>query len=304
MHKKAQAYIDKYFQGDVTNKTIIITGGNAGIGYQSAEYCLYLKMRVIIACRNEERAQKAVNDLKELYPNGDISYMLLDVSEEASIINFVNEIVNKQIDIDYFYHNAGIYNFPYQLKEGKDLTLSTNYYGPFTLTSLLLPYLKGLNHEVHMIFTSSIGARVSSNKITMLTPKEKGGKKKRYFDSKMLDSHLFHYLDTHDHGNIKYYLVHPGITATTLISKGYKSKFFAKIGTGFVKTFCNPLWKSCLAIIPILSSNRKAGTFYGPACLFGSCGYPKEIKFLNRKYKITNDVIEKSETILQRKIFK
>ena len=298
MHKKAIKYIDKHFVGDVSGKTIIITGGNAGIGYQCAEYGLYLKMRVILACRNQERAEKAVSSLKEMYPDGDISYMLLDVSEKQSIINFVNEIKERRIDIDVFYHNAGIFNFPYQLKEGKDLTLSTNYFGPFLLTSLLLPYLKSLNHEVKMIITSSLGGRLSKNKIAILHPTEKSKKAKLYFDSKMLDAHMFHYLDSHDHDNVKYYLVHPGITATALISKAYKSKNFIKVAERFTKRFCNPLWKSCLALTCVLSETNKPGTFYGPTHLYGGWGYPKEVKFFKRKYKCTDEFIKESENIL------
>ena len=63
MHKKAKKYIDNNFKGNLENKTIIITGGNAGIGLESARYALYLKMNVIIAVRSMERGRKAIDNL-------------------------------------------------------------------------------------------------------------------------------------------------------------------------------------------------------------------------------------------------
>lgn len=304
MKKKVVKYLEKHFQGDVKGKTIIITGGNAGIGYQAAEYCIYLGMKVVLACRSLERGQKAVDALKTSYPNSDISLMILDVSEKQSIINFVKEIENKKMDIDVFYHNAGIYNFPYQLKEGLDLTLSTNYFGPYTLTSMLLPYLKSLNHEVKLIITSSIAGNYVKNSVDMLIPSEDSGNMARYCASKLLDAHMFHYLSKNDKGNIKYYLVHPGVTGTALFSKAFKNKFFVKVVDGFMKIFANPLWKSGLIIVPVLSDDNKPGAFYGPRHMLGSRGYPKENHFFDKKYEISEEIIAKTEIITSYKLLK
>ena len=304
MKKKAIKYLAKHFQGDIKGKTIIITGSNAGIGYQAAEYCAYLGMKVILACRSLERGQTAVDALKSSFPDSDISLMQLDVSEKGSIINFVKEIEDKKIDIDVFYHNAGIYNFPYQLKEELDLTLSTNYFGPYMLTCMLLPYLKSLNHEVKLVITSSIAAKYSRNTVDILIPNEGSGNMSRYGASKLLDAHLFNYLNKHDGSNIKYYLVHPGVSGTSLFSKAYKSKFFIKIVDGFMKIFANPLWKSGLSIIPVLSSDNKRGAFYGPTHMLGSRGYPKENHFLDKKYEISDEIIAKTEIITSYKLLK
>ena len=297
INNKVIKYFAKFDLTDIKDKTILITGGNSGIGLYSATYAAYLNMRVIIACRNENRGLEAIKLIKEEVPNADIRLMILDQSEESSIKSFVSTIINEKIDIGIFYHNAGVYRLPYQIKEDKELIVSTNYFGPYMLISLLKPYLKSLNHEVKMIITSSIASTWSNNNIDMLTPNEKVSKMRRYANSKMLDAYLFKYLFDNDKSNIKYYLVHPGVTWTGLFKKTYKSKIFLLAVRVFMKLFCNPTWKSALSLIRVVDKNNKPGSFYGPTHLFHARGYPKDNKFLNKRYKYTNEMIIKSEDI-------
>lgn len=302
MNKKSIKYIDKHFKGNVEGKTILITGANSGIGFESNKICLYLKMNVIIACRNIVKAKDAVERLKEEFQDVSIRVMQLDMSEEASIINFVNKIKEEKIDIDIFYHNAGVYRLPYSLKEGKELIASTNYYGQYMLTSLLLPYLHSLPHKVKMVFTSSIAAKFASNNVDMLTPTKEISGSTRYSNSKLLDAYLFKYLLDNDHHNIDYYLVHPGVTATSLFSKVYKNKAFASTMDFFIKVLGNPLWKSALSIVRVLSEDNEVGMFYGPTHMANVLGYPKKNHFLDKKYIFTNEIIQKTEEITKYKL--
>lgn len=297
MNKKVIKYLNRFDLSDAKDKTILITGGNSGIGLYSAKYAAYIGMNVIIACRNKQRGEDAINQIKEEVPNAKIRLMILDQSEEASIKSFVDTIIKEKVDIDIFYHNAGVYRLPYQLKEGKELIVSTNFFGPYMLTSLLLPYFKSLNHEIKMIITSSIASNWSSNTVDMLKPNEKVSKMTRYANSKMLDAYLFDYLNKNDHSNIKYYLVHPGVSWTGLFIKTYKSKLFLFLVKAFMKLICNPTWKSALSFIRVVEPNNKAGAFYGPTHLFHARGYPKENKFLNKKLKYTNEIISKTQEI-------
>ena len=304
MKKRAIKYLNKLNLSDSKGKTIVITGGNGGIGFESAKYACYIGMNVIIACRSEARGNAAIKQIKEEIPNANIRLMILDLSEEESIRRFVEQVIEEKIDIDVFYHNAGVYRLPYQIKEGKELIVGTNYYGPYILTSLLMDHLKSLKHEVKMIYTSSIASKWSENTINMLQPTEKVSRTVRYANSKMLDAYLFKYLYDNDHENIHYYLVHPGVSWTGLFVKTYKSKLFIFMVRVFMKIFCNPVWKSGLSIARVLSSNNKEGTFYGPTHFMQFRGYPKENKFLNKLYKHTDEIINKTEEITGLKLVK
>ena len=72
----------------------------------------------------------------------------------------------------------------------------------------------------------------------------------------------------------------------------------------FMKIFCNPVWKSGLSIVRVLSLNNKEGTFYGPTHFMQFRGYPKENKFLNKLYKHADEIINKTEEITGLKLVK
>lgn len=298
MNSKSIEYINSFFQGNVENKTIIITGGNSGIGLESAKICAYLKMHVIITVRSVEKGNKAIEEIKNEVSDANVEMMLLDTSKEESIKEFVNNIKDKNIDIDVFYHNAGVYRQPYKETDLGDLMIATNYFGPFILTSLLLDYLHVLQHEVKMVFTSSVAANWwSKNDEYLLHPTPKQSRSRRYGNSKLMDAYLFNYLANNDQNNIKYYLVHPGTSVTGLIANNYP-KFIAKL----FSLFSNPIWKSSLSILKILSSDNKPFTFYGPTDFFYLRGYPKEVHFLDNKYVDVNEKIKESEEILNYKL--
>ena len=301
MKKKAIKYLDSHFVGNVEGKTVVITGGNSGIGLEAARECAYKGMNVILAVRSLERGQIALDDIKKDFPQSNISLMRLDLSEEHSIKEFANEIIKDKIDIDVFYHNAGIFRQPFSLKEGKDIVTSTNYFGPFLLTSLLLPYLKALPHEVKMIITGSVAIRWAKLKLDSLYPNPKPSRMTRYSNSKLLDSYLFKYLFDNDKENIKYYLVHPGVCYTPLFKKTYKG-LFGIIVDRFMKIFANPAWKSALAAMAAISKDAIEGEFYGPTCFFNAVGYPHKNKFMNRYYKDVDSYIKESEKILNKKL--
>lgn len=301
--KRAIKYLNK-FHFDVEGKTIVITGGNSGIGFVSARYACYLKMNVIIACRSQKRGEEALAKLKEEFPTSNVKLMIVDMSEEQSIIDFANKIKEEKIDIDVLYHNAGVYRLPYQIKENKELVVSTNYFGPYILMSLLLDYLHDLKHEAKVVLTSSIAAKWAKNNASILEPNEKVSRITRYCNSKLLDAYLFKYLYDNDKQNVKYYLTHPGVTGTSLFSKVYKNKFFASITDGFIRLMGNPLWKSSLSIVRVLSNSHEPGSFYGPTHLLNWRGYPKINKFLNKSYQFTNEIIKRSEKITGYKLIK
>ena len=298
MKKRCIKYLEKNVTNDLSGKTIIITGGNSGIGLESAIICAQLNMHVVLAVRSLFRGNEAIKIIKRQVPNADVDLMELDVSKSESIINFVKKIKEEKIDIDCFYHNAGIYRQPYQeVENGLDLMLYTNYYGPFILTSMLLDYLHSLNHEVKMVFTSSVATRWSKQDDHLLAPTKDDSRSVRYGNTKLLDACLFKYLFDNDNSNIKYFLVHPGTAATALIRKNYPS-----IAALFVKTFGNPIWKSALSIARVLSDKGVPGEFYGPTRVWNLKGYPKENKFINKIYKDVDEIIHQTEDILNIKL--
>ncbi len=59
----------------MTGKVVIVTGANAGLGYEVARYLCEGGNDVILACRNEEKANKAVEKIKKQNPNALATFM-------------------------------------------------------------------------------------------------------------------------------------------------------------------------------------------------------------------------------------
>ena len=124
-------------------KTVIVTGANSGLGLWTSKYLLDLDYKVIMACRNTVKAQKAIDSFPEFDKNKNYSIKTLDLGDFDSIRSFVQGIPEHE-NIYGLDCNAGLsYNgaFRYTKNEIEE-TFGTNYLGHFLLTNLLLEKFK------------------------------------------------------------------------------------------------------------------------------------------------------------------
>ncbi|XP_016316299.1 retinol dehydrogenase 14-like [Sinocyclocheilus anshuiensis] len=126
-------------------KTIIVTGANSGIGKATAAELLRCQGRVIMACRDRERAEKAAQEIQQEAgtEQGELVIKLLDLASLKSVRIFCEEIMKEESRIDILINNAGIYQCPYTKSEdGFEIQFAVNHLGHFLLTNLLLDLLK------------------------------------------------------------------------------------------------------------------------------------------------------------------
>gem|GEM_PF-1675622 len=64
---------------DQAGKCFIVTGSNSGIGYEIAYALAAKRARVVLACRDETKAQRAISLIRQDYPGADIMFMALDL---------------------------------------------------------------------------------------------------------------------------------------------------------------------------------------------------------------------------------
>ncbi len=127
----------------IYGKTVIVTGGNTGIGKTTAIMLAQRGGRVILACRNLTKGAAAVEEVKKKSGNEDVILKNLDLASTASIRKFAQDIVNTEERVDILLLNAGVMMTPYQLtKDGFELQFGVNHLGHFLLTHLLLDKLK------------------------------------------------------------------------------------------------------------------------------------------------------------------
>ncbi|CAB3239381.1 unnamed protein product [Arctia plantaginis] len=127
----------------LVGKTVIITGGNSGIGLEIAKDLASRGARVILAY-NAKKEGTAVRDLLiECTGNDNVCCRELDLASLASVKEFADGIINTEKRIDILINNAEIFEGEnIKTKDGLSLYMQVNYFGHFLLTSLLLPLLK------------------------------------------------------------------------------------------------------------------------------------------------------------------
>lgn len=128
---------------DLNNKIILITGANSGIGFEAARVFAAKGARLILACRNLEKAKKAMDQILRETPTADLTTMSLDLSSLDSVREFSSAVADQFDHIDVLVNNAGVMAPPYsKTKDGFESQFGTNHLGHFALTARLLPLLE------------------------------------------------------------------------------------------------------------------------------------------------------------------
>lgn len=124
------------------NDIVLITGGNSGMGRATAIELAKEGAYVVILCRNKERGEEALKEIKRESKNHRVDLMLCDLGELNSIRNFAKEFKEKYNRLDILINNAGVI-LPkrHETKDGFELQFGVNHLGHFLLTNLLLDLL-------------------------------------------------------------------------------------------------------------------------------------------------------------------
>ncbi|KAH9245155.1 hypothetical protein BASA81_017377 [Batrachochytrium salamandrivorans] len=139
---------------ELQGKTVLITGGNSGIGLETAKQLWSRGAMVIVASRNVELAQK-VFELE--ISSGRLAVMQLDLESFAGVRDFAQRFTSRYNQgLDIFIHNAGSLTLKRRVTtDGFESMMQTNCLSPFLLLLLLLPVLKRSNTRVVVVSSSS-----------------------------------------------------------------------------------------------------------------------------------------------------
>lgn len=141
-------------------KVVLITGGNGGIGAETAKELFKRGAIVYIACRNMEAGesvrQSILGDKVEENGNEDLVRVLhLDLASLSSVRQCVADFRTLCGRLDILINNAGVMMCPHQRsKEGFEMQMATNHIGHFLLTTSLLDMLERTRGRI--IIVSSV----------------------------------------------------------------------------------------------------------------------------------------------------
>ncbi|HEX4019317.1 MAG TPA: oxidoreductase [Frankiaceae bacterium] len=126
--------------GPVDAKTAVVTGANSGLGYQTSRQLAGQGARVIMACRDAERGQQALERLRSEVPDAKVELRSLDLADLSSVKTFADGLEGP---VHLLINNAGVMALPARVTaDDFEMQFGTNHLGHFALTGRLLPALK------------------------------------------------------------------------------------------------------------------------------------------------------------------
>jgi NAD(P)-dependent dehydrogenase (short-subunit alcohol dehydrogenase family) len=128
---------------NMQGKICLVTGANAGIGYETTRGLAQAGATVIMVCRNAERGINAQQELMAATGNQNLHLIFGDLSVQAEVRRVAAQFCQKYDHLDVLVNNAGaIFMSREESADGIELTWALNHMGYFLLTQELLGVLQ------------------------------------------------------------------------------------------------------------------------------------------------------------------
>jgi len=209
--------------GSLAGKTYLITGANAGAGFQASRILLSKGAKVVMLNRSTEKSTAAINDLKEEFgADADVSFVHMDLAELASVRDAAAEVLRTVAQIDALICNAAIAQVPTQkfTKDGYESQLGTNHYGHFVLCGMLFDRIEDSNGRI--VVVASLGYKMGLRTIQFddMNWDKNYRANPAYSQSKLAQMMSAYELQDRVRAanrHVEVYVCHPGSSATSLI---------------------------------------------------------------------------------------
>jgi NAD(P)-dependent dehydrogenase (short-subunit alcohol dehydrogenase family) len=209
--------------GDLTGRTVLVTGANSGLGLRSAEALAAHGARVLMACRNREKGEAALADVATKASGAQPELVALDLADLTSIETAAKEVADRVDWLDGLMNNAGVMAMPHcRTVDGFEMQFGTNHLGHYALTARLLPSLLAAP-EPRVVTTSSTMHRIGHMKWSDLQHERRYSKWPAYGQSKLANLLFAFELDRRAKlagTALRSVAAHPGYAATHLQAAG------------------------------------------------------------------------------------
>uniref|UniRef100_A0A3Q1G5F4 Retinol dehydrogenase 12, like n=1 Tax=Acanthochromis polyacanthus TaxID=80966 RepID=A0A3Q1G5F4_9TELE len=221
-------------------KTVLITGANTGIGKETAKDLAKRGARVIIACRDMEKAQEAMKEVIETSGNDNVKWYFDLNRLTKSIREFAEAFNRDEPKLNILINNAGVMICPYgKTADGFETQIGVNHLGHFLLTHLLFDLIKR-SAPARIVIVSSVAHVLGSINLEDLNSEKSYDKARAYSQSKLANVLFSRSLAKRLEGTgVTTYSLHPGAVKTDL-------QRHAKGGWSFLLSLSRPFFKNAV----------------------------------------------------------
>ena len=127
---------------DQTGRIAVVTGATSGTGWETANVLAGRGATVVLACRNAEKTEAALQRIRAAHPGAQVSGQALDLGSLRSVREAAAALRARFDHLDLLINNAGVMIPPYgKTEDGFETQIGTNHHGHFAFTGLLLDRL-------------------------------------------------------------------------------------------------------------------------------------------------------------------
>ena len=263
-----------------TGRRAIVTGATSGIGYEAALALAGAGAQVVLAARDEAKAQRAIASIRQAHPAATLEVRQLDIASLASVHAFGSQWRDEERSIDILLLNAGIASVPQreETKDGFERQLATNYLGHFALAGLLLPSVRSSSAS-RVVQVASLAHRRARLRFDDLQLGRSYSAQGAYNQSKLAMLMFGLELDRRLRAAglpVLSIPVHPGVAKTDIIRRGDRAGPVARFAGKLIFTLLGQ--PAAQGALPLLfastSPDARGGAYYGPDGVWEARGYP------------------------------
>jgi len=269
---------------DLAGRTVLVTGANSGIGFETARAVAARGAVTLLGCRNRDKAAAARQRILADSPDASVEVLWVDLADLSSVRRAAATFGSRHDRLDVLINNAGVMMLPRCVTaDGFEMLLGTNHLGHFALTGLLLDAL-AKSPAARVVTVSSAGHQFGRIDFEDLQLEKRYTRWRAYGQSKLANLLFSYELQRRiDRFGLQLSSIacHPGGAATNLV---------------FAQETDGPLsWRDRAAhrmsfvaqtaemgALPSLyagfSPDAVGGAYYGPRGIFGWRGYPKRVE--------------------------
>ena len=278
---------------ELNGKVIIVTGANSGIGYEAAKEFARKGANTILACRSMDKAQTALDQIRQEIPRAQVEIMQLDLANLASVREFVEAFKSRYDRLDILVNNAGIMWVEYgKTVDGFERQFGTNHLGHFALTGLLFDLLVNTS-GARVVNVSSVGHRSGTMDFDnlMFEGGEGYGRHRAYGRSKLANL-LFTYelqrkFETSGIDAIAT-AAHPGGSSTNL-ARNVEQLWYFRLLTPLLERMMQGADMGALPTLrAAVDPAASGGEYYGPGGFMEQQGYPVVVQSSDASHNVAD----------------